>query len=303
MGAQQRLQHGVGAGQVGDEGHETANGQSALDDLKGTVTEDEAGGYLVDGLRQHNANQFVESGHSCLDVAMGYEPLAPASLFVGLGIGGPDGAQTGENLVQIALAGFQQIRLIAVEGLGTAACLARQEVGEGEGEQGQQGKAPVQGSHSGQCANKKDGVHYQWQQMFADVDFADSAAAAGQSMDMFCARKLLELGKADVQQVVEQFLAQTLGDTFTDVDAQVVVGGVETCAEHGRDHRAGEEEADQAYVGCGYGGVEEQFEEVGLNQRDPRADERQCDEERHSGNLLSQFLLEESKGGVRRFGT
>ena len=117
MGAQQRLQHGVGAGQVGDEGHETANGQSALDDLKGAVTEDEAGGYLVAGFRQHNANQFVESGHSCLDVAMGCEPLAPASLFVGLGIGGPDGAQSGANLVQITLAGFQQIRLVAVEGL------------------------------------------------------------------------------------------------------------------------------------------------------------------------------------------
>ena len=29
MGAQQRLQHGVGAGQVGDEGHEAANGQSS----------------------------------------------------------------------------------------------------------------------------------------------------------------------------------------------------------------------------------------------------------------------------------
>ena len=160
----------------------------------------------------------------------------------------------------------------------------------------------MQGSHSGQCANKKDGVHYQWQQMFADVDFADSAAAAGQSMDMFSARELLELGQADAQQMVEQFLAQTLGDAFTDVDAQVVVGGVEACAERGRDHHAGEEEADQPHVGCGYGGVEEQFEEAGLNQRDPRADERQRDEERYSGDLLSQFLLEECKGGVRRFG-
>lgn len=62
--------------------------------------------------------------------------------------------------------------------------------------------------------------------MFADIDFADSAAAASQSMDMFSARELLELGQADMKQMTEQLLAQTLGDTFTDVDAQVVVGGV-----------------------------------------------------------------------------
>ena len=59
--------------------------------------------------------------------------------------------------------------------------------------------------------------------------------------------------------MVEQFLAQTLGDAFTDVDAQVVVGGVEACAEHGHDHHAGEEEADQPHVGCGYGGVDFAF--------------------------------------------
>ena len=107
----------------------------------------------------------------------------------------------------------------------------------------------MQGSHGGQCADKKDSVHCQRQQMFADVDFADSAAAASQPMDVFSARELLELGKADVQQVVEQFLAQTPGDTFADVDAQVVVGGVETCAEHGHAHHAGEEKADQAHIG------------------------------------------------------
>ena len=122
-------------------------------------------------------------------------------------------------------------------------------------------------------------------------------------MDMLSARELLERDKADAQQVVKQLLTQTLGNAFTDVDAQVVVDRVEACAEHGHDHHAGKEEADQAHVGCGYGGVDEQFEEVGLNQRDRRADERQCDEDRYSGNLLSQFLLEERKGGVRRFGT
>ena len=74
--------------------------------------------------------------------------------------------------------------------------------------------------------------------MFADVDFADSAAAASQPMDMFSARELLELGKADVQQMVEQFLAQTPGDTFADVDAQVVVGGVEALCRFRRDEQS-----------------------------------------------------------------
>ena len=125
------------------------------------------------------------------------------------------------------------------------------------------------------------------QQVFADIVFADSAAAASRTNDLLSARELLELGKTDVQQMVEQFVTQTQGDALANVDAQVVVDGVEACAEHGRGHHAGEEEAGQAHVGCGYGDV----------------DERQRDEERYSGNLLSQFLLEESEGGVRRFVT
>ena len=100
----------------------------------------------------------------------------------------------------------------------------------------------------------------------------------------------------------EQFLAKALGDTFADIGAQVVVGGVQTGAEHGHYDHANKEQPYQPHIGGRYCCVEELFEEQWLDQPDSRADEREGDEERNPGDLLFQLLLDERKRGSRFFG-
>lgn len=177
-----------------------------------------------------------------------------------------------------------------------------QEVREREGEQRQNGEAPVQRGHGGERAQEEDGTHCQWQQMVPDEDVADSAAAASQAMKMLSGLEPLEVGEANAQEVVEQVAAQAFGDAFANVGAQVVVGGVEACTEDGHDYHADEEEAYQPHIGGGYCCVEELLEEKWLDQPDSRADEREGYEERNPGDLLFQLLLDERKGGFRFFG-
>ena len=126
-------------------------------------------------------------------------------------------------------------------------------------------------------------------------DVADSAAAASQAMEMLSGLEPLEVGEADVQEVVEQVASQALGDAFADIGAQVVVCGVEAGAEDGHDNHADEEEADQAQVGCGNCGVDEQFEEERLDQADCGAEEGEGDEERNPGDLLFSSSLMRGK--------
>ena len=83
LGAEKRLQDGVGAGKIGGEGDETAYGQPALNDLEGAVTEDEAGSDVVDGFGQDDADQFVEGRDPGFDASMFHEPVPPARFSKG----------------------------------------------------------------------------------------------------------------------------------------------------------------------------------------------------------------------------
>ena len=137
--------------------------------------------------------------------------------------------------------------------------------------------------------------------MVTDVDSADLATAASKSMDMFSGLELLQVGKADVQQMVEQLLAQALGNAFADIGAQVVAGGIEAGAKHGHDHHADKQQRYQAHVRVRYGRVEKHFEEKGLDQTDSSAENCQDDEKGYPGNLLSQFVSEEGERPLWHF--